>query len=253
MALSETQSSMFSTCGSMARPAGVASIMASDPKQPIESIFFGQSLPKGTVGQIHALQTSNQCAEMIPPGWEKKEPPVKPTQSYHGAGVVNAGTIDNTYTPAPLKNRWGKARELSAREVRVAPHKQCSDLLAVAKGAVMPPPAMDLKGIDSVRPTYSKTIPLLHPIDPQRNESGFVRGPNVIPGAKPAPRFTVDGKVKELPEDWRLRKLEYCRGAGDMRISNSRVVMTGAERPESPAPRFLVKPAGLPGGLSIIE
>ena len=143
---------------------------------------------------------------MPAPGLEAK---VRPTAAVTGAGVVSAGSIDNTYVPKPLTNRWGKARERFSNEVAPKPHTQATDLLAVSKGAVMPPPAETLKDMPSVRPLYSKTIPLFHPIDPQRQESGFIRGPNIVPGAAPAPQSAMLGvtDTPSVPANHKLMKL----------------------------------------------
>lgn len=172
-------------------------------------------------------------------------------------GCPPTGTIDNTYLPAPLRNMWGKARELSHREVEVVPRKQCTDLLIVSKGGKMPPPAQTVEDMKTIREDYSKTIPLLHNMDPQRFDSGFVREPNIIPGARPAPKFFLNaaGLPAPGPEVWRTQKLRFDQTAANPRINVSRVVQDGPERrrPGSAPPKFIRTPAGLPGGLAIVE
>jgi len=239
----------FATCGIMARPAGVAGIMASGPVS-ISNAFTGQALEKGTCGFEHALRRHAPYAEVAPPGWHAREAPVHPHQSQRAAGVVSAGSIDNTYLPSPLQNSWGKARELARREVpSTLGLGQATDLLVVSKGAKMPPPKMEITDMNSVRDPYSKTIPLFHPIEPQRTEAGFIRPPNIIPGARPAPVSALRGQpVFALPNNWQLKKMEYDKTAlGISKIPVSRVVNLEPPRPTS-QPQFMSMPAGLPGG-----
>jgi hypothetical protein len=205
----------FSQVGTMARPAGVGGVM--DVSASIST--YGEMLAKGADRGAHALQTASPYAERAEPGWAPMEPTVKPSWSDKGAGTVSAGCIDNTYMPAPLKNKWGKQREMSKAEVVVLPHKQATDLLAVTLGTQLPLPEQTVNDIPTVREPYSKTIPLFHPIDPMRAEAGFVRGPNIIPGAKPPPESPLKNAppVQSIPEDWKMRKLE-CAPASSMEL-----------------------------------
>jgi len=242
----------FAQVGTMARPAGVGGIMGSGAGAD----YYGKMLAKGSDRGAHALQTASPYAERAEPGWTPKEPTVRPSWSDKGAGTVSAGCIDNTYMPAPLKNKWGKQRELSKAEVVVMPHKQATDLLAVTLGTQLPLPEQVIEDIPAVRAPYSKTIPLFHPIDPMRAEAGFIRGPNIIPGAKPPPESPLKTMppVQTIPDDWRLRKLQYeneQRGLG--RIPVLKKVTTDEDRGAvNTHASFLRKPAGLPGGLSLI-
>jgi hypothetical protein len=197
----------FQQVGGMARPAGVPGGLGSSN---LGSEYYGKSLVKGTDRGQHALATASPYAERAEPGWAPKEPTVRPSWSDRGAGTVSAGCIDNTYMPAPLKNKWGKAREMSSKEVVVLPHKQATDLLAVTLGTVMPLPAQTVEELTAVREKYSKTIPVYHPMDPCRYEAGFVRGPNIIPGSAPPPESPLHTAppVTMIPADWKLRKLE---------------------------------------------
>ena len=261
----------------MARPAGVGGVM--DVSASIST--YGEMLAKGADRGAHALQTASPYAERAEPGWAPMEPTVKPSWSDKGAGTVSAGCIDNTYMPAPLKNKWGKQREMSKAEVVVLPHKQATDLLAVTLGTQLPLPEQTVNDIPTVREPYSKTIPLFHPIDPMRAEAGFVRGPNIIPGAKPPPESPLKNAppVQSVPEDWKMRKLE-CAPASSMelparppsaataesfigryenvqrslgRIPVLKKVTTNADRSAvNTHASFLRMPAGLPGGLSLI-
>eukprot|EP00320_Phaeocystis_rex_P007171 CAMPEP_0119071976 /NCGR_PEP_ID=MMETSP1178-20130426/56271_1 /TAXON_ID=33656 /ORGANISM="unid sp, Strain CCMP2000" /LENGTH=256 /DNA_ID=CAMNT_0007053949 /DNA_START=23 /DNA_END=793 /DNA_ORIENTATION=+ len=243
----------FSQVGTMARPAGVPGGLGSSN---LGSEYYGKMLKKGTDRGAHALQTASPYAERAEPGWAPKEATVRPSWSDKGAGTVSAGCIDNTYMPAPLKNKWGKQREMSAQEVVVLPHKQATDLLAVTLGTQMPLPKETIEDMPSVREPYSKTIPLFHPIDPMRAEAGFIRGPNIIPGAAPPPISPLHNAppIQMVPEDWKLRKLEYekeQKGLG--RIPVLKKVSDEATRGAvGPHASFLRKPAGLPGGLSLI-
>lgn len=236
----------------MARPAGVGGVM--DVSASIST--YGKMLAKGADRGAHALQTASPYAERAEPGWAPMEPTVKPSWSDKGAGTVSAGCIDNTYMPAPLKNKWGKQREMSKAEVVVLPHKQATDLLAVTLGTQLPLPEQTVNDIPTVREPYSKTIPLFHPIDPMRAEAGFVRGPNIIPGAKPPPESPLKNAppVQSIPEDWKMRKLEYenvQRSLG--RVPVLKKVTTDADRSAvNTHASFLRMPAGLPGGLSLI-
>lgn len=242
----------------MARPAGVAGIFAQHPMTSQKDVFvYGHSLKKGTAGSEHALNRHSPYADVAPPFWKALEPPVKPTWADHGAGVVSGGSIDNTYLPRPLTNAWGKARELSKNEVRRMPHKQATDLLLVAKGARLPLPAHTEQDMSSVRPRYSGTIPLFHPVDPLRTESGFIRPPSTLPGAKPPPPAPGGPEglvVQALPEDHLERKLAYDQSESVTNpIPLSRRVTSGRQRPQTAGPRFMTRAAGLPGGLSLTE
>ena len=244
----------FAKSGMSARPAGVAGMfgITTGPKDP--PISFGSAMPKGTALMEHALKLHTAYAEVTPSGWLPKEPAIRPSALVTGAGVVSAGSIDNTYLPKPLNNGWGKAWERATNELGPKVHKQATDLLIVAKGAVMPPPSQGLSEMNSVRSVYSKTIPLFHPIDPQRQESGFVRPPNIVPGSQPppiSPMFGVEG-VQCVPADHKLRKLAFDQSMhGTGRIPVMRVVRNTLPRPATAAPTFLTRAAGLSGGLSL--
>jgi hypothetical protein len=242
----------FSTCGIMARPAGVAGMMSS----PFIGGRLDVSSTKGSSGSEHALRQHSPYAETTPDGWMPREPLVKPHQQVTGAGCVSAGCIDNTYLPKPLENAWGKARELSKAEKQVLPHKQATDLLAVAKGAKMPPPAMSVDEMESVREPYSKTIPLFHPMEPLRTEAGFIRSPNIIPGAKPPPvspmrNFRLTQEVNQAT--WKADKVAFDQSRGTSRIPVFKVIgLNASSTAASKQPQFVTTPAGLPGGLSLI-
>ena len=112
-------------------------------------------------------------------------------------------------------------------------------------------PATDvLRERVQVREPYSKTIPLFHPIEPMRAEAGFIRPPNIIPGAKPAPQSVLRGvPAPALPETWRLDKLKYDKTAlGVTRIPVRRVINAEPPKPSATQQAFIWKPAGLPGG-----
>lgn len=181
---------------------------------------------------------------------------MRPTWADKGAGVVSAGCIDNTYMPAPLKNKWGKCREMTRNEVVVLPHKQATDLLAVTLGTQMPLPKQEVSELLNIREKYSAPIPLYHPMDPLRSEGGFVRIPNIIPGALPPPVSPLHNAppVEMVPADWKQRKLQYeqeQKGLG--RIPVLKKVSDDATRGAvADHASFLRKPAGLPGGLSLI-
>ncbi len=251
--------SAMATCGIMARPAGVAGIFASSglQGQKTQTLAYGQSLKKSTHGCHHALRNHSPYADVAPPQWRPLEAAVQPTWATHGAGCVSGGSIDNTYLPAPLTNAWGKARELATNEVRSMPHKQATDILVRAKGCALPPPMQTENMMNSVRPPYSKTIPLFHPMDPLRTEAGFIRPPNIIPGARAPPPGVLRGEnsppPSALPDGHRLMKLSYDQelSKGASRLPVSRVVNVKAHRPMSAQPRFLKMAAGLPGGLSL--
>jgi len=254
MGFSDQRAFVFATSGAMARPAGVAGMMASDPQTMPSAVFNGQEVVMKSVrGQRHALAVQSPYAEIAPSGWTAREPFVQPNQKHPAAGATNEGGVDNTYQPRPLQNQWGKTRALAFAEVRVMPHKQVTDLLVTAKAKRVPPPSQTVEDMPTIRPTYSKTIPFLHPVDPQRMDSGFVREPNNIPGAKPAPRFHKLSGYPAPGDDWRLKKLKYDQTAGNPRIEVSRVMLNNPRRrPGSAPPIFQSRPAGLPGGLSLV-
>ena len=244
--------SHFASSGPTATAAGIRGLFASSGNDSAFD-YTGNSLQQVVMSRSHGSKIGKQ-ETMTPPGWAPKEPAVQPTWAATGAGVVSAGCIDNTYTVVPLQNRWGKARERATKEMEVLPHKQASDLLIAAKGGLMPTPAQDITQMASVRPLYSKTIPLYHPIDPQRQESGFIRSPNIIPGAGPVPQSPLAAmdQLPDVPADWAKRKLAYDqRGDVTRRLPVSRTVRDGLPGPKADAPIFLNKAAGLPGGLSL--
>jgi hypothetical protein len=197
-------SSKFSTTGTMARAAGVPGMYGT----VVPSNFpYGVALPKATGLLDHALKFHSPYAETAVRGWTApgREPSIKPRGTITGAGVVSAGSIDNTYLPAPLVNAWGKKREQAKNEVVKPPHKQASDLIIVSKGAPagtyglgFKAPPQTVEDMEAVRPIYSRTIPVYHPMDPVRIESGFVRSPNLIPGAKPPPQSALVGQDDKI-------------------------------------------------------
>jgi len=238
----------------MARPAGVAGLFSRSGMGG-STFQYGLPLSKASDMSEHALRRHSPYAEVTPTGWLPLEPLTKPSYAVRGAGVVSAGSIDNTYLPQPLCNAWGKAREQATNEISKPPRKQATDLLVTCKGGIMPPGDKTLADMASVRPAYSKTIPLYHPIDPQRCESGFVRSPNIIPGALPPPTSPMVGvgAPKTVPANHALLKLAYDQGMhGTGRIPVARIVNANAERPMTAQPRFQSVPAGLPGGISMI-
>ena len=266
----------FSTCGTMARPAGVPGMYGA----PVgfSTFPFGTTMPKGGTLEKHALQTHSPYPDHSVKGWQApgREANIKPTATMTGAGVVSGGSIDNTYLPKPLQNAWGKKRERMKNEVFKPPHKQCSDLIIVSKGAPagviivdgreekigFSAPKQTIEDIAAVRPTYSRTIPVYHPLDPVRIESGFIRPPNLIPGAKPAPGPPAVEEQPGLGATHHTQKLAYDQtmngigGGRQGRIPVSRVVKANEQmKPQGayPLPIFVTKPAGLPGGLSLID
>eukprot|EP00322_Chrysochromulina_rotalis_P012306 CAMPEP_0115873736 /NCGR_PEP_ID=MMETSP0287-20121206/24154_1 /TAXON_ID=412157 /ORGANISM="Chrysochromulina rotalis, Strain UIO044" /LENGTH=248 /DNA_ID=CAMNT_0003328815 /DNA_START=43 /DNA_END=789 /DNA_ORIENTATION=+ len=240
----------------MARSAGVPCLLASSGGDSKGSMFaYGQSLAKGSANREHALRRSNPYAVVTPAGWIPVEASVMPHSGVVGAGVVSAGSIDNTYMAPPLQNGWGKKREFMKNEVRKPPIKQSTDLCVVAKGGIMPPPPMRETDMSTIRPTYSAPIQVFHGVDPMRSDCGFVRGPNIIPGAKPPPQapWNSSQKYANIPSDWKLRKLAYDQAAGGSRIPVSRIIHSTAQKPSSAQQKFLAKAAGMPGGLAIID
>ena len=131
-------------CGASARAAGVPGAYGGRGLGSVNAGF--KPSPKLLK---HALREASPYAEVAPPGWFSLEANVHPSWRDTGAGVISQGSVDNTYLPVPLQNAWGKSRELSKREVRKPPHKQCTDLLVVAKGYKRPAPP--LKDMPSVR------------------------------------------------------------------------------------------------------
>jgi len=241
--------------GINARTAGIPGILAPTRSGQAGSFTYGVEVAKATGLKRHALQTHSPYAVVTATGWEPVEASVCPTHAGAvGAGVVSAGSIDNTYMPAPLMNAWGKAREMCVREIKKPPRKQATDLLIVAKGGRMPAPAQTEKDMGSVRPAYSKTIPLFHGIDPMRVDSGFLRGPNTIPGSQPPPKspYNPSASFQQVPPDHKLRKLYYDQtAAANLRIPVARVVRAQPVMPPAQQQRYLATPAGMPGGLAL--
>jgi len=243
--------SAFATVGTCARPAGCAGFLGVTDDGSAH--WYARQMPPHTGHRHHALRQVSPYAEVVPANWAPREPDVRSSWRVTGAGCISKGSIDNAYMPAPLQNAWGKSRELSKRERRQPPHKQATDLLATAMGMQMPPPTAT--SIDAVSEPYSITIPLMHPIDPQRLDSGFVRSPNVIPGSKPAPKspLRTAKSAATYPNEVSDRKFRYERSWMD--VSNIPVakVTTKMTRPSTAQPYHMRKFAGLPGGLALIS
>lgn len=106
---------------------------------------------------------------------------------------------------------------------------------------------------------YSPPIPLFKQMDPLRNEGGFVRSPNMIPGAAPPPKSILKSDAwlreskKSLPSNHRAAKLKYEEYLANASASPvSRTYRNVSARPATAQPRWCRVPAGLPGGLSLI-
>ena len=125
------------TSGVMARPAGVAGMFGAISADQAKTFTFGVPLRRTTALHEHALMRFSPYAQTALPTWSAPglEASIKPKSSVTGAGVVSAGSIDNTYMPKPLTNAWGKARERARNEIHKHPKTQATDLLLVAKGA----------------------------------------------------------------------------------------------------------------------
>jgi len=245
----------FQTSGIMARSSGCPGMFGST-KDPM-SVIFDSPLQKATLTN-HALKVFSPYAHTATPDWlaPGKEASVVPKASVTGAGVVSAGSIDNTYLPQPLTNAWGKARERAANEITKPPRKQATDLLLITKGVVAPAAGQTVDLMESVRPPYSRTIPVYHPMDPMRVDSGFVRSPNLIPGAAPPPKGVYTGNINAVPNNHKLLKLAYDQGLSRGRIPVARTVRDNSHvvaRPKSAAPTMMHRAAGLPGGLSLMS
>lgn len=206
----------------------------------------------------HALRSTLPYHDITSAGWQPKEAATKPTADMVGAGYISHGSIDNTYLVAPLKNAWGKSRALMRNEHRVTPYKQATDLLVVAKGYGNPPPHQTLDHMKTVLEPYSPPVPLFHQMDPLRLEGGFVRGPNMSPGAAPSPRSVMRTReyiresMKSLPSNHKEAKMKYEEYlASTSALPVSRTYRSFSARPVSAQPRWCRVPAGLPGGLSL--
>lgn len=112
--------------------------------------------------------------------------------------------------------------------------------------------------LPQVRPAYSKPVPVLHTIDPMRTEGGFVRGPNVIPGAAPPPQSPLIGRT--TPADFPLSSSNELKMSKQMYTSMhaSRIPVNRAfatQRPRSAYPashKFMHVFAGKEGGLGLM-
>ena len=102
--------------GATAKPAGLAGFMGAG--------FVTAYDRRPTLREQHALRMASMYAEVTGPGYKAREAAVHPSWHNVGAGVISAGSVDNTYLPSPLQNAWGKSRELSHREKPTMPHKQ---------------------------------------------------------------------------------------------------------------------------------
>lgn len=241
-------------CGVSARPAGVSGFLG-DAGQ--KATIFRPSKAV-TLNGTHALRLESPYAEVMPKGWYPREPPVQPMWSHHGAGSISRGCVDNTYMPQPLQNAWGKSRDMSRRERRKPPHKQCTDLIVTCKGYALPGPPVKLSQFSSVLEPYAQTIPVAHPLDAQRIESGFVRGPNKFPGAMPTPKSPLTGTpppfdCSSVPDAFQRKKTYEKSWVDTSVIPVQKSVRDGRKRPATAQPHFMRKFAGLPGGLGLIN
>ena len=223
----------------------------------------------------HATATSSPYAEISEPGWAPAEPATKPSWADVGAGSVSKGSIDNSYMPVPLSNRWGKSRELQSNEVRTLPHKQATDLLHVALGGTIPLPPQSVEDMPAVGQAYARPFNTAHPVDPIRYEEGWVRFPNTFPGAKdkkapvyktPLERAAQLREMYQIPNSWREEK--HRREEGMERLKtvplrprtaaheyNERVgdQRKGIKRQVPEHFKYTVVKAGLAGGLSLVD
>lgn len=149
---------LMSSVGVMSRPAGVAGLMGCEVS--ISDALRSLSTTKGSFGSEHALRRHSPYAEIATPSWAPREPAVKPSQGITAAGTFSTGCIDNTYMPAPLSNGWGKNREISKRELPKRPKPQATDLLAVTKGGITPPPLKRLSELNAVSVLASRSCVL---------------------------------------------------------------------------------------------
>mmetsp|Transcript_5333 Transcript_5333/g.11602 ORF Transcript_5333/g.11602 Transcript_5333/m.11602 type:complete len:257 (-) Transcript_5333:371-1141(-) len=230
------------------RAAGVSCILD-------QGSVFDANTTRSTRSNKHALLEKSPYAEVAPRGWTRREPLTQPTWKTRGAGTISLGSVDNTYLPKPLKNAWGKSRELAQGEQRVMPHKQATDLLVVAKGGRMPAPVATT--MPSVSDPFAATIPMLHSMDPQRLEAGFVRNPNGTTGAAPPPESPMRRRPASAPRLSQEEILERKRRYEQQWTSYSSVPVqknvTKMQRPKSAQPHFMRTFAGLPGGLALIQ
>ena len=90
----------FATSGIMARPAGVAGMMASDKTTAPMVVFHGQIVPKGVLRKQHALAVQSPYAEV---DFEAREAIVQPNQKCQAAGATNPGGGLTPFTQRPCK------------------------------------------------------------------------------------------------------------------------------------------------------
>ena len=86
--------------GATAKPAGLAGFMGAG--------FVTAYDRRPTLREQHALRMASMYAEVTGPGYKAREAAVHPSWHNVGAGVISAGSVDNTYLPSPLQNSWGK-------------------------------------------------------------------------------------------------------------------------------------------------
>lgn len=264
--------------GPESQPAGLAGLLGASGDWSTERM--GATPGSNIINSEHATLTHTPYAEVASVGWTPKEPLTKPSWADVGAGSVSKGSIDNSYMPKPLANRWGKSRELQDNEVRTLPHQQCTDLLHVALGG-KEFKKMTVEEMPSVGEIYAQPFQTAHKVDPIRYEEGWVRVPNIFPGAKGIKDGVMDpaayqsvlqdpgiayNLTQAVPPTWRAKKHSSEEAEEVLktvplrprtaahkyngRVSAQRQGLK-VERPQFFDYNYLK--AGLPGGLSLVE
>tara|TARA_B110001452_G_scaffold226748_1_gene201326 strand:+ start:1688 stop:2899 length:1212 start_codon:yes stop_codon:yes gene_type:complete len=264
--------------GPESQPAGLAGFLGASGNWSTDRM--GATPASNIINHKHATLTHTPYAEVASVGWMPKEPMTKPSWADVGAGSVSKGSIDNSYMPKPLSNRWGKSRELQDNEVRTLPHKQCTDLLHVTLGGKAMP-KMTVEQMPSVGEIYAAPFQVAHKVDPIRYEEGWVRVPNIFPGAMGIKDGVKDptayrsiledpgvayNRTQSVPEMWRSKKHSSEEATEVLKTVplrprtaahkyNGRVAAQRqgikVERPKFFDYNYLK--AGLPGGLSLVE
>ena len=187
--------------------------------------------PDGPSRTAHAVKVAKPWnAESTERGWVKREAAVSLSRGacrageMPTAGVMPAGEIDNTYTPAPASVAWGKTRALSKMEKRPKPAPQVTDLMV----GVQPhrqPGFETMKPMTSVREPFAPSPAILvDKVSPFRFESGFIATPIVSRGTSPPRLSPLRGRPHvENTQYWRSNKLIHACSMHDLKIPVNKI------------------------------
>jgi len=207
--------------GNAALPAGSIYLGGKDIRTP-----SGRLSPDGPSRTSHAVHQAKPYIDATTElGWTKREAAVYPSHHLPTAGVMPAGEIDNTYTPAPAQlHHGGTTRALSKQERKPRASPQVTDLMVGTKPHRVP-------GLGTYRPMSSVREPFapspaifVDKVSPFRFETGFIGRPIVSRGASAARLSPIRGRPPaESSQYWRSNKLAHSCSMHSLHIPVNKV------------------------------